>query len=243
MILNKCRAIIYLFVVSSLFVSCGVSRLASMPSISENSFYRQYPRLSQGDIDSLLLIYGSNKVFCDDFIEPTLIALSYYPELKETKISFEYSKEATTMAARPKTSSMFSRRRYLVLINDEEDFDGILLRNVPFNAQIGIIGHELAHIVDYQSMNFWGVLGILFRYSDSKRKPLFEKEIDYLTITRGLGWQLYDWALFSMYANTYATDDYKEFKRATYLTPDEIKAYIHFLARYGAVSDTLESNK
>ena len=80
-------------------------------------------------------------------------------------------------------------------------------------------------------------MAVLFRYTDNKRKPLFEKEIDCATIQRGLGWQLYDWAVFSMITNTYATEEYKEFKKKTYLRPDEIKDYIYFFGRYGKVDD------
>ncbi len=211
---------------------CGVSRLAQLPDVTGNEIYRNYPPLDKEQVDSLLVLYGSNKVFVDEFLEPTLIALSYYPELKSTKIEFKYSKEATTMAARPKPSSMFWRRNYLVVINNREEFEGIHLEDVPFNAQIGIIGHELAHIADYQNHNFIGVMGILFRYSSKKRKPLFEKEIDRSTIDRGLGWQLYDWAQYSFSTQNGATDEYREFKRKHYLSAEQIEKYIIFYARY-----------
>lgn len=234
--LNKCRVTLFLVAISCALASCGVRRFASLPHVTSNNFYCEHPRLDENQIDSLRAIYGNNKEFCESFIEPILIALSYYPELKNTNINFKYSKEATTMAARPRPMSMFSKREYLVLINNEDDFEGILLRDVPFNAQIGVVGHELAHIADYQNRNFWGVVGVLFRYSDNKRKPLFEKEIDYATIKRGLGWQLYDWALYSMVTNTEASEEYKEFKKEVYMEPCEIKEMIYFLSKYGHIA-------
>lgn len=189
--------------------------------------------MSECQIDSLRSIYGDNKVFAEDFLEATLIALSHYPELKNTRIVFKLSAESTTMAARPIPLSLFGKTKYAVLINNKKDFDGILLKDVPFNAQIGVIGHELAHIADYQNKNLWGIMSVLFRFTDGRRKPLFEKEIDRATIERGLGWQLYDWAVFSMYTNPYASEEYKEFKKKTYMQPDEIEKTIKFFSKYG----------
>ena len=126
------------------------------------------------------------------------------------------------------------------MINNQSDFKGIILRDVPFNAQIGIIAHELSHIIDYESRNFWGILGITFRFLDKKRKPLFEKEIDRITIERGLGWQLYDWAMFSMYESDKATEDYKAFKKKNYMTPEEIEYLISCYCKYSisSIADT-----
>ena len=222
----------FLFIILFTLAGCGISRHATLPQISGQPVVREFERLSGSQVDSLKEIYGNNKIFVDEYIEPALIALSYYPELKDVEIEFKYSAEATTMAARPVPLSLFSDRKYIVLINDKKNFEGILLEDVPFNAQIGIIGHELAHIADYNNHNFLGVLGIYLRYSDNKRQPLFEKEIDRATIERGLGWQLYDWATYSMLANNRLSDNYREFKHKTYMQPDRIKQVIIFISKY-----------
>jgi len=234
-IYRKTKAFLFLAVLIFTLSGCGIRPHATLPQISNQSVVRKFERLNRHQVDSLMEIYGKNKIFVDEFIEPALIALSYYPELKDVKIKFKYSKEATTMAARPVPFSLFSERRYVVLINNRKNFKGILLENVPFNAQIGVIGHELAHIVDYNNYNLWGLLRIYFRYSDYKRKPLYEKEIDKATIERGLGWQLYDWATYSMFADDYASDDYKLFKRNTYMHTDRIEQIISFMSKYGNV--------
>jgi len=234
--LHKHIKILFLLAVLIFTVSgCGIRPHATLPYVSDQPVVREFEHLDRHQVDSLLEIYGKDKIFVDEYIEPALIALSYYPELKDVEIEFKYSREATTMAARPVPFSMFSERKYVVLINNKKNFDGIRLENVPFNAQIGVIGHELAHIVDYDNYNLWGILGIYFRYSDHKRKPLYEQEIDKATIERGLGWQLYDWATYSMFADDDATDDYKLFKRNTYMHPDRIEQIISFISKYGSV--------
>ncbi|MDY6121921.1 MAG: hypothetical protein SPI72_02420 [Porphyromonas sp.] len=224
-----------------LLFSCGVSREAQLPSFSlDNEVRREWTRLSSTSIDSLKQLYGSNKEFINDFLEPALIALSYFPDLADETIVFRYSSEATTMAARPVVSSLLGKRRYEVLINNSPTFDGILLRDVPFNAQIGVIGHELAHIAEYRRLNISGMIGTLLRYVGSRSKVLFEKETDLATIERGLGWQLYDWAQYAMYDSSKASPSYKEFKRETYMKPSDIELQIRHFARYAGVTQMVE---
>lgn len=215
--------------------SCGVRYSASLPIVNSVApLYREHPELTHSQRDSLYTIFSESVIFYDEFLDQSLIALSYYPDLVGVKIEFKASNEKTTMAARPKPRTLFSkrRRRYLILINNgERDFDGVKLHDVPFNAQIGVIGHELAHIADYEKHNMFGVMGILFRYADRGRKPLFENEIDRATVERGLGWQLYDWATFSL-ENPYSTDEFKEFKRKHYLSPEQIEELIKFYSKY-----------
>ncbi|MFR9649134.1 MAG: hypothetical protein SNJ33_01910 [Rikenellaceae bacterium] len=233
------KRLLIVLILSTTTVSCGVRYSASLPTLNSSApLYREHPQLSEVQIDSLYTIFSKSVTFYDEFLEQSLIALSYYPDLVGVKIEFKPSNEKTTMAARPKPRTLFSkrRRRYLILINSgESDFDGVKLHDTPFNAQIGVIGHELAHIADYERRNMFSVLGVLFRYADRGRKSLFENEIDWATIERGLGWQLYDWATFSL-NNSYSTDEFKEFKRKHYLSPEQIKELINFYSKY---SDSL----
>ena len=217
---------------------CGISRHARLPQISTQPVIREFQQPAGARVDSLMKKYGKNKIFADEFVKPALIALSYYPELKDVPIEFKYSNEATTMAARPDPFSLITGRKYLVLINHKKNFEGILLQDVPLNAQIGIIGHELAHIVDYQNHNLWGIAGIYFRYLDKNRRAFFEKEIDKATIARGLGWQLYDWATYSTIANDYSSKAYIKFKQETYMHPERIKQVISYISKYKKASSS-----
>ncbi len=47
------------------------------------------------------------------------------------------------------------QRTYRVIISDQSlpQMESVLLKNLPFNAQIAIIGHELAHTAEYQTLN------------------------------------------------------------------------------------------
>ena len=226
------KIILFLFA-TLLLSSCGVRRAATLPQFSVNPIVREFQPLSETQKDSLLAIYGTNKTFVDKYLNATLIALSYFPELRYTHIEFRYSHERTTMAARPVPMSVFRRTtRYRIFINSNYNFEGIILRDIPFNAKVGLIAHELEHIADYERKNFFGIIGIAFRWMDPVRRVLFEKEIDRALVLRGLGWQLYDWATYSMFESERATEAYRQFKRDNYKNPEEIRQLIYFLSRY-----------
>jgi len=93
--------------------------------------------------------------------------------------------------------------------------------NVPFNGQIGLLAHELAHIADYETKSALAIIwdGVRYLFPGFKRK--FEKATDHRTIRHGAGWQLYDFADFVMNRSK-APKYYKKYKRDYYMDPGEI---------------------
>ena len=177
-------------------------------------------------IDSLQKVTGFNKEITSQYKLPALIALSYFPELDSTRIIFKQKKIKTTLNSRPTIWSMIFRKRanrkFIIRINNRKEDSLVLLSVVPFNAKIGLLGHEFSHIIDYQNKNISGVFKRGWSYRNKKKKELFEKEIDSITISRGLGWQLYDWSVYVL-EKSEARQEYKAFKKDIYLEPDEIK--------------------
>jgi len=156
---------------------------------------------------------------------PALMAISYFPELSNSHIEFKKARISTTLNSRPKIWSLLfhskENRKYIIRINTRKKDSSIHFDAVPFKAKVGIMGHEYAHILDYSQKNFFQIIGRLFSYASKKRKIEFEHEIDMLTIEKGLGKELYEWSYYIL-NDSNATNDYKEFKRETYLTPKEI---------------------
>ena len=151
----------------------------------------------------------------------------YYPELQTINIEIVYGKISTTMACRPLLlkSMLFGKRCYRIFINNNSDFGGVLLEDVPYNAQLGVIGHEFSHILDYETKSNLGIIYLGIKYLFKKYKRTYERSIDKLTIQKGLGPQLYDWAIFSMYESK-ASDKYKKFKRDIYMSHHDIMQYM-----------------
>ncbi len=177
--------------------------------------------------DSLKKLSGNNKTILQPYEPAILIALSYFPELANTRIIFKYKKIKTTLNTRPTFWSVIfnkrANRKYIIRINNMNKDSLVLFDAVPFNAKIGLLGHEFSHIIDYSQKSIFGIIGRGWSYRNSKNKALFEKEIDSITISRGFGWQLYDWSKYVL-EKSGAKKSYKAFKKNIYLEPEEIKA-------------------
>ncbi len=157
-----------------------------------------------------------------------LVAISYFPELANLRIQLKHKKIRTTLNVRPTFGSLvFNRknnRKYIIRINSSLKDSIITLNEVPSDAQIGLIGHELSHIVDYRTKNFWGVISRAFAYLSKQGKTRFEKEIDGITIKHGLGRALYQWSNYVLHHSD-ASSKYKLFKSNIYMKPDEIRDF------------------
>lgn len=162
---------------------------------------RHYDEATQQQrFEELLGRYGENKELPEGYELQALIALSHYPELKDVRIRFIVDDVDIPLSSRPFWASMLrsaKNRTYLVVIDTHRDGsrDALLLKNQPFNAQIGIIGHELAHTVYYLDRSFFGIVGdALCQLNDCRIE--FERATDRRLITYGLGWQRFEHALF-----------------------------------------------
>jgi hypothetical protein len=175
--------------------------------------------------DSLRNLYAYKKTYPIEHELPILIALSYFPELDSTEIVFKEAKITTTLNARPTLHSLLfkdkSERKYIIRINKKHKDGQIYLDEVPFNAKIGLFGHEFSHFIDYKEKNTLRIIQRLVSYTFIKTRARYEKEIDKMTLQRGLGRQLYNWSEYVLYESD-ADRYYKRMKRLVYLTPPEI---------------------
>lgn len=154
-----------------------------------------------------------------------LKALAFYPELKNQRIRFKETSIKTTLNVRPTLGSILfnnkNNRVYVVRINNSAEKEEILIDDIPFNARVGLFGHELAHIIDYKSLNAFQVMGRGIGYNLPGYRESYEKYIDKITVENGLGWELYEWA-------TYIQDhpevpmSYKLFKKKFYMQDKDI---------------------
>ncbi|NKB35407.1 MAG: hypothetical protein GKR91_20090 [Pseudomonadales bacterium] len=168
---------------------------------AEVSAVREYAETTErARYSELLAEFGTNKELPPGYELQVLLALSHYPDLKSVKIRFIIDDVGIPLSSRPLWTSLLrsaKNRTYLVIIDDHLDGprDVLLLKNQPFNAQVGIIGHELAHTVYYLDRSFFGIAtdGVC-QLTDCRIN--FERNTDRRLISHGLGWQRYDHALF-----------------------------------------------
>lgn len=213
-----------LFTMGKLYIKPNIAALSIVLCLSIACYAQQ---TSLSSFDSLKSEFPLVRDVPTELQTAVYSSLSYYPELQNNPIRFKQARISTTLNARPTLGSLLFRqkenRRYMVRINSTMADSIISVYHLSETAKRGIIGHEFAHFADYETRNFWQVLGRAFSYLSKKRKAVFERAIDSATIKRGLGSELYAWSYYVLYESN-ATTAYKTFKRETYLTPEEIQA-------------------
>ena len=164
----------------------------------------EFERVDFTPNDSLQLLkqFGRNKTFIPQFTLQALIALSYYPELKNTHIRFIYKPAHSPLTTRPTFPSVLykkSKRRFTITISDStvDKLKPILLKQMNFNEQIGVIGHEFSHVADFTKRNIFSMAGSgIGHIFSSHYIDRFEYRTDSLCIAHGLGYQLLAWSIF-----------------------------------------------
>ena len=136
------------------------------------------------------------------FQSPILEALKHYPDLSDAHIKFELIGDGTPLVSRPTVYSTLFRkaedRRYLIQIATSSSIglDSILLEAMPHEAQVGVLGHELAHTDDFFERNTWQMLRVAVGNLSPQFLDNFERQTDMRAIRHGLGCQLLAWSVW-----------------------------------------------
>jgi len=187
----KFATLIVVFLILS--VNYTIQAQEIVQNFSANTF-------SDQELNTLKVSYGKNKIIPILYETQILIALSYFPELKNTTIEFRLKKTNTPLSSKPKLLGFLQAakmRKYIVTISEETNskLEPILFKNLNFNAQVGVLGHELSHVSDYMSKGFSKMANLLFIEIFSKKQvDKFESRTDRICINHGLGYQLLEWS-------------------------------------------------
>ena len=190
--------------------------------------------------------FATNKVIPNEIRELTLEALSYFPDLINTKIDFQFKNNihGSVMQAQPKVGSLFvhskENRAYKIKISRNlflED-NPIPIEQLPDDVLLGWIGHELGHIQDYierGSMNLLG-FGIKYYLSNSFVTKA-EIAADSYAVAHGLGEKIIATKNFVLNHDQIPLA-YKQKIEALYLSPGEILSMVD--PELGEENNTLE---
>ena len=182
------------------------------------------------DLDSLKREIGSNKGLPEGYEEVAAIAYSAYPELRDAAIDMVLTQDGAPMESNFDLTTLlvpWKQRKYRILLNDspESYFDPILLRALPFDAQVGILAHELGHVAYYDRLNVLQIAkwGLMYLWDDAFRAT-HERTTDLMPVYHGLGSQIYQYAYYvrkdSSCLAFYAAG--KRFMDHYYMTDDEL---------------------
>jgi len=196
---SPCRLLLRLL--CSTLLTMPVAAAAQPMAADARAPVREYVESEQRRrFDDLLTEFGRLKELPPGFDLQALLALSHFPELKNVHIRFIVDDVDIPLSSRPHWPSMLRSARgrtYLVVIDNQRDGPrgALLLENQPFNAQVGILGHELAHTAYYLQRDFFGIVSDALCQL-SRCRIDFERDTDRRLIEYGLGWQRFDHALF-----------------------------------------------
>jgi hypothetical protein len=176
--------------------------------------------------------YRNKKQYPPQFEKQILIALSYYPELKSTSINIRTRARHSPGSTRAAWAGLFEtkeKRHFVITISDSTEpmLMPLLFKNLSFNTQVALIGHELAHVADFSTKTTFGFLKHAVSNVSAKYVDRFEYNTDAICIAHGLGYQLLEWSSYvRMKMNTVNWDgpDYahRPKKRERYMNPATI---------------------
>ena len=165
-------------------------------------------------LDDLRSEFGANKTIPVEVELEALVALSHFPELKTTPIEFAYKDQCEFLITKPRNKLFTSRKKrtYRILMTTNKDHtQGMVIDLVAFNALVGVIGHELAHVLDYSGKSMLSTAKTGFRYSTSKKyRRKLERATDIATVDHDLGYQLFRIRIYFPEEKTKAHDSYLE---------------------------------
>lgn len=192
--------------------------------------------LSEDYFNMLRKEYANKKRYPLEYEKQILIALSYYPELKDSPITFLKKPNHSPGFTRVTWGGLLEpsyKRHFRVVISDstEEMLMPLIFKNVPFNAQIALLGHELAHVSDFSTWTILHIIKHVVNNVSARYIDRFEYNTDAICIAHGLGYQLLEWSRYvrkTMNTVNWDGPDYvhRPKKRERYMNPGTIEKRI-----------------
>ncbi|MBC8155133.1 MAG: hypothetical protein H7Z72_19765 [Bacteroidetes bacterium] len=193
-------------------------------------------RTQPADIDSELVTFSRNKVIPPVIQRNVLVALSCYPELINTRIHFVFKQniKASVMQAQPVFRTLLaSRANRAYRINISALFKlthtAVPIHQLPDAIMIGWIGHELGHIMDYESRSNLDMIGFGLGYvlsADYVKRA--ERIADGFAVGHGLGPYLIETKQFIL-NHAELPQAYKDKIARLYVSPEEIVEQVRLL--------------
>ncbi len=181
------------------------------------------------DITPELAEFRLNKTIPAVIEKNVLTALSFYPSLKKTAIQFVFKQsiKSSVMQAQPVFSTLIASRKIRAYrINISAMFKlthtAIPIHQLPDAIMIGWIGHELGHIMDYESRSNLDMIGFGIGYvfsADYVKKV--ERLADSYAVSHGLGNYLIETKRFIL-DHAELPQAYKDKIARLYVSPEDI---------------------
>lgn len=159
-------------------------------------------------------------------------AISNLESADSTYIIFRKSKIKSMGQAQPLNRTILRKaenRIYIISVRDKSVNGNLNFETIPDSARIGLVGHEIVHVLDYKTMSFFQIISMGIKYSycpNYKRQT--EWKTDSLTIVNNMGYETLCFA-HQIYNSPYLSKNYLKKKEKFYMKPEDILRIIKSL--------------
>ncbi|MDD3740557.1 MAG: hypothetical protein PHH30_04885 [Bacteroidales bacterium] len=174
------------------------------------------------------------------------LAISNLPSADSTYIVFKKAKIKSMGQAQPMIRTILKNRQdriYIISVRDKKVNPNLCFETIPDSAKIGLVGHEIVHVLDFKSKSFPEIIVMGLKYSFShKYKRNVEWITDSLTIANNMGYENLCFSNY-IYNSPFVSKKYLKKKAKYYMTPDDMRNIIYTLSQLRTEQDTMPDNQ
>lgn len=179
-------------------------------------------------------------------IECCYKAIANLPTADSTYIIFKKAKIKSMGQAQPLIRTILKnkqKRIYIIKVRDEKVNPNLCFETIPDSAKVGLVGHEIVHVLDFKSKSFFEILVMGIKYSNC---PAYKKRTEWitdsLTIANNMGYENLCFAN-CIYNSSFVSKKYLKKKTKYYMTPSDMINIIDTLSQLRTKQDTMPDNQ
>lgn len=165
--------------------------------------------------------------------------LKFYPKMRVKNIYVKFTKSSSIARVKPKFASIFKmpgQRIYTIYFSTETKttLDSVLIQNLSFNPQVGLIANQISVIEDLSTSGFFNFISYFFKRHSIKGRKEIKEEAQLKTLEVGLGYQLlalnneYEQKLeISNWLSTKGYTNYFKHYRGQSIKPRQVRNFIN----------------
>ena len=170
--------------------------------------------------------------------------LQFYPHMQVKNIIVDFKKSRYVVRTRPYFFSIFkapSEQVYHVTFSNstKSTLDSVLIGNLSFNSQLGLIASQVSLIDDLSTAGFFNFLGYYFKQNSARGKNKLHRDAEERTLDVGLGYQLLsyneeciDKLKIENWMSTIGYANYIKYYRNRPMKPENVMNFINDLPVY-----------
>ncbi|MDI1356249.1 MAG: hypothetical protein PSX36_15135 [bacterium] len=170
--------------------------------------------------------------------------LKFYPHMLAKNIIVDFKRSSNVVRTRPYFFSIFktpAQRVYHITFSNstKSTLDSVVIGNLSFNSQLGLIGSQMGLIDDMSTGGFFNFLSFYFKSHSAKGKNQLHNAAEERTLDVGLGYQLLSYneecinkLQIDNWMSTIGYANYIKYYRNRPMKPEKVQNFIGDLPVY-----------